>query len=52
MMCWWVVGALALLQGVGLAGRVRRRSRDRGAHRGRENGAMRNWPGDRPDRDS
>lgn len=46
MLCWWMVGALALLEGVGLAGRVRRRAR--GAHRGRENGAMRDWPGDKP----
>ncbi|HEY2191976.1 MAG TPA: hypothetical protein VGH76_06695 [Actinomycetospora sp.] len=49
MLCWWVVGAVALLETVGLAGRVRgRRSRRRGAHRGREGGAMRDWPGDRP----
>jgi hypothetical protein len=50
MLCWWVIGAVALLEGVGLVGRVRgrRRWRRRGAHRGREGGAMRDWPGDRP----
>ncbi|MCD2196967.1 hypothetical protein LQ327_26710 [Actinomycetospora endophytica] len=48
MLCWWVVGALALLQTVGLAGRVRGRRCRRGAHRGRDGGAMRDWPGDKP----
>jgi hypothetical protein len=47
MLCWWVVGVLALLQGADYAGRWRRRRR-RGVHRGRDGGAMRDWPGDRP----
>ncbi len=46
MLCWWVVGVLALLETVGLVGQFRRRRR--GAHRGGEGGAMRDWPGDRP----
>lgn len=47
MVCWWVVGVLALVETAGFAGRFRRWRR-RGAHRGREGGAMRDWPGDRP----
>ncbi len=48
MLCWWVVAVMALLQGADYAGRWR--NRRRGAHRGRDNGAMRDWPGDKPDR--
>ncbi len=47
MLCWWVVGVLALLETAGFAGRFRRRRR-RGSHRGRDRAAMRDWPGDRP----
>ena len=46
MLCWWVVGVLALLETAGFAGRFRRRRR--GSHRGRDRAAMRDWPGDRP----
>ena len=46
MLCWWMVGVLALLETAGFAGRRRRRRR--GAHRGREGAAMRDWPGDKP----
>jgi hypothetical protein len=49
MLCWWVVGVLVFLQGADLAGRARRWRR-RGAHRGRDSGTMRDWPGDRPER--
>ncbi|MEJ2868711.1 hypothetical protein WCD74_13140 [Actinomycetospora sp. OC33-EN08] len=51
MGCWWVVAVMALLQGADYAGRwrrCRRGRRCRGAHRGRR-GAMRVWPGERPE---
>ena len=47
MLCWWMVGVLALLETAGFAGRFRRRRR-RGTHRGRDRAAMREWPGDKP----